>query len=237
MKLSCLCATHDRRAFWPWIAWVYNQLDWDGPKELVLVDSTPGLGHVHPVSGLVPEEELVFVPSDEKGIAPKYQQALESASGEVVYWLDDDDYHVPDAALRCLPHLGDKAFVYPWVELFWLRLRERTVRRLDCYWWSAGLYRREALLAAPGFEGKSMCAEIRWAKRLQRLLPFAKPELGTVGFAISHAANISNHERRPVYRHRFGPVPDWSAALGLHPNHLAELFVQLRSLQNRVETQ
>lgn len=234
MKLSCLCATHDRQAFMPWLAWVYNQIDWDGPKELVLVDSTPGLGHVHPITGLVPEEELVYVPSDAQGIAPKYNQALESASGDVVFWMDDDDYHLPDAALRCVPYLAGQAFVYPWVNLFWVRLRDSYIRRLDCFWWSAGLYRREAILAVPRFEGKSMCTEIRWAKRIHRALPFAKPELGTVGFCLAHKRNISNHERRANYRHRYAEDSGWYKALNLSDEHLDELFNQIRRLKDRI---
>lgn len=235
MILSCLCATHNRQAFMPWLAWVYNQIDWDGPKELVLVDSTPGLGHVHPVSGLVPEDELVFVPSGEPGIAPKYQQALENARGDVVFWLDDDDYHVPDAALRCLPYLDEAhPVVYPKVKLFWVRTTDGAVRDIDCLWWGAGLYDRKAILACPGFFGKSMCAEIRWIKRLCRILRFAEPELGYVGFCLSHRNNISNRVGRTAYRFRYSKNDDWSHRLGLNENHRQELLFQLGKLKERI---
>ena len=237
MKLSCLCATHNRPAFMPWLAWVYRQIDWDGPKELVLVDSTPGLGHVHPLTGLVPEDELVFVPSDDPGITGKYNQALESASGDVIYWLDDDDYHVPDAAMRCLPHLDGNAFVYPWVDLFWIRITDWYQRQLGCFWWSAGLYRREALLAVPRFQGRSMCTEIRWIKRLLKLLPHANPKLGTVGFCLAHHTNVSNNIHRASYRMgRYAePVVRWTDRLGLTDEHLGELLIEVQRLKDRID--
>ena len=218
----------------PWLAWVYGQIDWDGPKELVLVDSTPGLGHLHPVTGLVPEDELVFIPSDDKGITRKYQQALESASGDVVMWLDDDDYHVPDAALRLVPYLERAPVVYPRVDLFWLRTQDLRTRHISCYWWGAGLYRREKILACPPFEGKSMCTEIRWIKRLARKLKFARPEVGCVGFCLSHARNIANHERRTSYRVRFQQVEEWTRPLGLSLEHEHAMLKQLERLMDRI---
>jgi len=257
MKLSCLCATHNRPEFMPWLAWVYKQIDWDGPRELVLVDSTPGLGRVHPVSGLVPEEELVFIPSDAKDITTKYNQALESASGDLVYWLDDDDYHCPNAVQRCLPALERGAAVYPWVNLFWLRMPDLAVRHLDCFWWSAGLYRREALLSCPRFEGRSMCTEIRWIKRVMRSIPVATPGIGTMGFCLAHGRNISNRPDRQRIARKWRQEPaeaparaaparvgrqtkdraalgGWLTRLNLTPEHGQELLFQLERLKERL---
>ena len=99
MKLSCLVVTKNRPAFHPWLAWNITKQT-RPPDEVIIIDSTPMTDEYR--------EQVDDLLRSLKGICavhfpapPAYttgesrNDALDRATGEIITWIDDDDWHHP----------------------------------------------------------------------------------------------------------------------------------------------
>jgi len=89
MKVSFLCVTHERAPFMPWLLWNYERQKWPD-KELVIVDSSPT-----PFTTKQKDVRIIHAPG--AYVPAQRNLALAEALGDVVTWLDDDDWRHPDS--------------------------------------------------------------------------------------------------------------------------------------------
>ncbi len=89
MKVSCLCVTEDRPAFIPWLVWNFEKQTWTD-KELVVIDSSK-----EPIQDLFPEGVIYEHMEHGTYIPVKRNRALNTCKGDVVTWMDDDDWQHP----------------------------------------------------------------------------------------------------------------------------------------------
>lgn len=94
MKLSILVPTMpQRKAFWPWLSWNINkqrEINWVETEIIYALD--PTAGRVLDVQG---QNGPVLRFIEGHSLADKRNKLLEAATGELVCWFDDDDWHHP----------------------------------------------------------------------------------------------------------------------------------------------
>ena len=88
--ISCLCVTHERPEFMPWVEHQFRKQSAtfrvDG--ELIIIDSSE--------KPWVPQsDDVIVIPSKHRGIAEKRTEALSWSSGDIITWFDDDDWQSP----------------------------------------------------------------------------------------------------------------------------------------------
>lgn len=85
--ISCLCVTHERPEFMPWVEHQFEKQTENQEAELIIVDSSQ--------VPWVSESSAVFHVK-ESGISEKRTIALSLASGDAITWFDDDDWQHPE---------------------------------------------------------------------------------------------------------------------------------------------
>lgn len=237
-KLSVLAATHNRREFMPWLAYVYNQLRWNGERQLVVADSSPGTrAEDHPIRGLVPDSELVILETDDPSISGKYRQLLDSAPGEIVHWLDDDDFHGPEILndVYGIMDEGYDAVIPQTPSMGYYNLKTGGFRYHRYNMWTWGLYRTEKVRPFE-FGAKSYGTENLWVRSLKTNLKTDTPTIGrrrggerSHGFCISHNRNIANTMMKACWYQK-----DLVPIIGMDKVQTEELRHQLEALRKRV---
>jgi glycosyltransferase involved in cell wall biosynthesis len=104
ITISCLCVTHDRHEWFPWVMHQFvkqvgggQQGDGGWKAELIIVDSSTSIGSDSPLR----PDNCLYVRSAQPGIAGKRTEALALARGNFVTWFDDDDWQSPTKIDRC----------------------------------------------------------------------------------------------------------------------------------------
>ena len=206
MKLSCLCCTESRPKFMGWLEFVYNQLEWEGEKELVVVDSTPEKKREEVECAIragVPAGELHYHYHPKPGctIAEKSNIALDKADGELLTWLDDDDWTSPRAVTQAFELMNeDIDVVKARLRFPFINLHMMMVRYVPTFMWSLGLYRTEAVRGirfvertkkGPMLIGQDTTWQGHvWQRVPQRRQTILRQEW--LGCALSHDRNIAN---------------------------------------------
>ena len=92
LMISCLCVTHERHEFMPWVEHQFTKQSRCSEDELIIIDSStiPWVSNVATV---------VHMPSA-PGISEKRTAALSHAQGSHITWFDDDDWQSPEKLLR-----------------------------------------------------------------------------------------------------------------------------------------
>lgn len=85
--ISCLCVTHERPEFMPWLLWNFDRQTYPN-KELIIVDSSK-----RPFARKHPRVRVIHAP--DANIPQKRNIALAEAGGDFITWLDDDDWAHP----------------------------------------------------------------------------------------------------------------------------------------------
>lgn len=88
--ISCLCVTHERHEFMPWVEHQFYKQASLASAELIIVDSSE-----KPWVSELPRVIVAHVPHS-PGISAKRTFALSLAKGEFVTWFDDDDWQHPE---------------------------------------------------------------------------------------------------------------------------------------------
>ena len=88
--VSCLCVTENRQAFMPWLLWCFDRQTWT-QRELVVIDSSD-----EPWKFSNRGDIRVISVAPGTGVATKRNIALREARGEILSWLDDDDWQHPN---------------------------------------------------------------------------------------------------------------------------------------------
>jgi len=94
--ISCLCVTHERHEFMPWV--VHQFLKQHGDRELIVVDSSavPWVYEKRNIFNHVEVSVRVVHAPKSPGISAKRTRALYEARGEYITWFDDDDWQSPE---------------------------------------------------------------------------------------------------------------------------------------------
>ena len=88
--ISCLCVTHERPEFMPWLEHQFwKQVGSCIDKELIIIDSS-----AVPYVGLGADVRVIHRP-DLPGISAKRTLALKITRDEFITWFDDDDWQHP----------------------------------------------------------------------------------------------------------------------------------------------
>jgi len=197
VSISCLCITEDRPAFMPWLLWNYDRQTWPA-RELVVVDSS-----AEPLAVARDDVRVIHAPH-RTGVARKRNLALAHARGDIVAWMDDDDWQHPERLARLARALGDGKPYAGAAEGWFLELSTLRCRR----YWGAG---QRILFNGAGFridaarpvrfpEHLRRASDTSWMNALrQRLRTAGKVVDGPLFFWLCHGANLSN----PSHKHRF----------------------------------
>ena len=107
--ISCLCVTHERHDFMPWVE--HQFLKQHGMKsmlggraELVIVDSSAA-----PWVSTLPFVRVIHAPAC-PGISVKRKLAMHEALYDYVTWFDDDDWQSPRKCLMAESEMYDRFF-------------------------------------------------------------------------------------------------------------------------------
>lgn len=92
MKISVLTVTHNRPEFTPWLRWNYERQIWRD-KELIIVDSSE-----KPAKAITPDVTVIHAPG--ANVPTKRNMALDTATGDAITWLDDDDWRHPRSLIK-----------------------------------------------------------------------------------------------------------------------------------------
>lgn len=103
MLVSCLCVTHERPEWMPWLLHQFEKQEGlhGIDTELVVVDSSK-------VPLAVDSPSVRVISCDSSAIATKRNVALNAAQGQYVAWFDDDDWSSPRRLARLLATLESK---------------------------------------------------------------------------------------------------------------------------------
>lgn len=95
MLISCLCVTHERPEWMPWLLHQFEKQQGLGgvDTELIIIDSSK-----NPLDFESPNIRVLS--SDCAGIAGKRNQALSAMNGQAFAWFDDDDWSAPHRLRR-----------------------------------------------------------------------------------------------------------------------------------------
>jgi glycosyltransferase involved in cell wall biosynthesis len=94
-KISFLTVTGGRPEFMPWLLWNYRRQAYDN-KELIIVDSSEEAALV---------KEAIVIPAPGSNVPTMRNIALETARGDHITWLDDDDWRHPQFCRHMLAGL------------------------------------------------------------------------------------------------------------------------------------
>jgi len=228
LKISIICGTEGRPEFMPWLAHTYNSLKTPPgyTKELVVVDSTPTDSSFDALTPLIPFRELVWVKHAPAGctIAEKSNVGMDTATGEIIGWLDDDDGKAPCWLQWATSHLGDKDVLATHLKFPFFNLAMDPIKicYVPTFMWSLGLYRKAAVEKIRFMEKLSngrpnvTGQDTQWQGWVWQNVPqdrqvFQKQQ--GLGFALSHEKNIANHraKRKPFkWKYEIGNPGMWT---------------------------
>ncbi len=106
MLISCLCVTHERPEWMPWLLHQFGKQLGRFETELLIVDSSkdPVLMPGHPGARVLHRPEF-------SGISVKRNIALQAACGNCVAWFDDDDWQHPERLRATSQMIGFKSMM------------------------------------------------------------------------------------------------------------------------------
>jgi glycosyltransferase involved in cell wall biosynthesis len=229
--VSCLCVTEDRAAFLPWLLWGFDRQDWQR-RELVIVDGSSG--HVDVAER--PDVRLVTVPSG-SSIARKRNVALQAAAGDLVAWVDDDDWQHPRRLAWLVEALrGGQAFAgsqAAWfVDVEKSRCTPYRGGRRSVIFNSSG-FRTDAVRAVAFREDVARASDTHWMRAVEaRHVGFEVIDRDDLFFWLSHARNISNPASGRHFPHRLDVLRSRVGTLAW-----GDTDDQLQALQSRLERQ
>lgn len=222
MKISYLCVTHERPQFMPWLLWNFNRQAWPD-KELIIVDSSAEVFARE-------QSDVRVVAAPGANVPAKRNIALAEAAGDVITWLDDDDWRHPDSAAVLEPLLDGAAVVggrVTWfVNLFSEETRRLVVRRGVLF---AAMLVDTAVARSVAFdESIEKGTDIIWMDALLAANQYAF-DYDAPSMFLCHDRNMGNG----AYRHHFnGPLSDPQGVIGRKA--WGDTTKQLRQLRGRL---
>lgn len=225
-NLSILTPTRNRPAFAPWLAWVYRELRWPfGDKQLVVVDNDPSGPTAEALRQIVDPRELNLVSVEGRRTVGELRNvALDSADGDFITWLDDDDWRRPDTLETMWYSTGaslnpEIVVVRAGTHIPMLNLRSMLWRqRMRQAWWGGGIYRLSWLRERGiRFPSSDLCEDSVWSARILGLLPqipMPNRRLADVHESVLclwHGANIGGYNKgeRPLEELTWVPGDVW----------------------------
>lgn len=185
--ISCLCVTENRPEFMPWLLWNFRRQKY-ADKELVIVDSSDS-----PYKSRFKNIRVIHAPG--LNIPAKRNLALQSANGELIAWMDDDDWYHPER-LKTLAELiteetpiaGPKVAWF--VNLFTLKAKSFVQRRGVLF---SGLLARKQEAASVMFpEHVDRGSDLDWLEGLQARYRVAET-WDVPSFFLCHDRNAGNN--------------------------------------------
>jgi hypothetical protein len=183
--ISCLCVTHERHEFLPWVEHQFLKQR-ASSDELIIVDSSerPWVSAV---------ASVVHVPGVQ-GIAEKRTIALEYGRQPLISWFDDDDWQHPEKLHKAPYFLERAAAVGCRHASMYSTLTGKVTHyesRFEPIIFNSAVYRRSAV--PPTFDHRKVTAEdTEWQERFFQ----SRPTFITLGEPmhawLCHTKNITN---------------------------------------------
>ena len=219
--ISCLCVTHERPEFMPWLLWNFERQTYPN-KELIIVDSSERpFARKH--------ARVIHAPG--ANIPKKRNIALTEASGEYITWLDDDDWAHPGRLETLAGLLGDRDAVAGGRWSWFVNLKTLEVERFcdrTGVLFACMLVNTAVARAVPFDEGEIRGSDLTWRETIltQNAHTFTYDPLA---FFLCHTRNIGN----TAVIHSFNrPFDDIAESVGTAD--LGDTMRQLDSLRNRL---
>ena len=187
--ISCLCVTHERAPFMPWLLWSFNRQSWSN-KELLIVDSsrTPW---VPPRS----QEDIRVLQCPEfPGVPAKRNLALTESRGELICWFDDDDWQHPDRLVILAAAMEEGAAIAGSKSAFFLGLQSQRCRLYHArkfVIFNSACFRREVALSQCFDTSRRRGSDTAWMNRISRGHTSSWLE-SQLFFWLCHEDNLSN---------------------------------------------
>jgi len=192
MRVSCLCVTEDRPEFIPWLVWNFEKQTWPD-KELVVIDSSQ-----KSIQELLPSNTIYHQMEHRTYIPVKRNKALQMCTGDIVTWMDDDDWQHPrkceilaEALLSNSKALAVGSRFKYFLDMHTF-LTTSTERKLPIFG-SLGIYREESRkYLFPNKIAKN--SDSYWLSSMSRLFRenFVLIEKELLLIGLCHDTNISN---------------------------------------------
>lgn len=203
-KISVLCVTHERPEFMPWLLWNYGRLA-NKETELVIVDSSE-----EPFARKQKGVRVIAAPG--ANVPEKRNMAMDAAKGELITWLDDDDWRHPDS-LKILAQLIDEDVPLAGGRRAWfMDLQTTAVRRFTerrRLLFACLLVKADMARAYRFDETKERGSDVDWYYRLTDAQPFrftSEP----MSIFLCHDRNIGNTAEKQRFNR---PVDDVRSAI------------------------
>jgi glycosyltransferase involved in cell wall biosynthesis len=148
-SVACICMTYGRTACLEEAIQFFLAQDYEGPKELVVVND-------------LAEQELVFEHPEVRvynhrtrfeNLGKKRDYAIRRSRGEVILTWDDDDGYLPSHIRACVRLLGDHDYVKPDKCLVWVGAS--TIERIAGSFLAQIVFTRGLYERAGGYAGRS----------------------------------------------------------------------------------
>jgi len=178
----------------PWLLWGFDRQTWRD-RELVIVDSSPS-----PYLSDRPDVRVIRAPPG-TNVPAKRNLALAAATGTLVAWFDDDDWHHPQR----LALLAEALFADPRVGFaggtrsFFVDLHGDTCRSYEGYGtiiFNGAGFRREIAQAVRFNEAQRRASDTGWMQALSARGGHRVVAPQILSAWLSHEQNISNDRRR-----------------------------------------
>lgn len=190
--VSCLCVTENRQAFMPWLLWCFDRQTWT-QRELLVIDSSD-----EPWKFSNRGDIRVIPVAPRTGVAKKRNIALREARGEILSWLDDDDWQHPnkleilvDALQEGSVYAGSKSAWF--VDLFTHQCSRYQGLNGQIIFNSGG-FLRSAVKSIKFPENVIKASDTKWLQSL-KAIDCRSPKVITnelLFFWLCHSQNLSN---------------------------------------------
>jgi hypothetical protein len=206
LVVSCLCVTHDRPEFLPWVVHQFEKQQAKAFAELVIVES--GAGSPSRDGGRIHHTQFHLA-----GISAKRQEALTIARAPFITWFDDDDWQAPDKLARCLGAMqeGNSAAGARHAYMYSIHSGQATTYEstYEPIIFNSAVYRKDSV--PPNFDVTKITGEDtdwheRWLKTRPSYVTLAEPTHAW----LCHGRNIVNKANSRFFDMP-NPVPfdDW----------------------------
>jgi hypothetical protein len=202
LLVSCLCVTHSRPEFMPWVVHQFEKQQAKCFAELVIVQS--GTEQKNLTTGRIRHVQRSY-----GGISAKREEALVITDAPFVTWFDDDDWQAPDKLARGLASMGEStsavgarhAYMYS-IESGQASLYESTYEPII---FNSAVYRKNSV--PQNFDSTKITGEdTEWCERWLKTRP-SYVTLGEPTHAwLCHGRNIVNKANSRFFEEP-NPIP------------------------------
>lgn len=197
MRISCLAITENRDEFAEWLAWQYLKQDYPD-TEFILVASINDDRFIQVIKERIPNA-IIRTTDPGTWVPVKRNIAMRLATGDMITWLDDDDWTSSERVSTAVRVVQDHQALIPSATgLYYWDLKRRAAKHFKCGAWAYGLYDRNLALETPFDEAQRRATDTKWyaemKTKLHRRGDLSYIEHPMTGhcLAVSHKKNISN---------------------------------------------